>query len=73
MPDFIRIDYLRNGTDQAPYFTAGGVGTTPVAAKAGSSAVFCTHPRVRIVASGMTSGEVIRGVLYVQRQHTIEI
>jgi hypothetical protein len=73
VPDFITIDFLRNGTDQAPYYTAGGLGTTPVPAKAGSSAVFCTHPRVRIIASGMTSGEVIRGVLYIQRQHSIEV
>lgn len=73
MPDFITIDFLRNSTDQAPYFTAGGVGTTPVPQKFGSSAVFTTHPRVRIIASGMTEGEVIRGTLYVQRQHSIEV
>ena len=73
MPDFITIDFLRNGTDQAPYFTAGGLGTTPVPAKAGSTAVFTTHPRVRIIASGLTATEVIRGVLYIQRQHSIEV
>lgn len=72
MPDVIFLTFLRNGTDPAPYFTAGGAGNTSIPTKAGSSAAFVRDPRVRVQAN-LGSGEVIRGVLYLQRQHTIEV
>jgi hypothetical protein len=72
VPNVVFLTFLRDGTTPAPYFTAGGAGTTSIPTRAGSSAAFVRDPRVRVQAT-MGSGEVLRGTLYIQRQHTIEV
>jgi hypothetical protein len=68
-----RTDFLQGRLDTtpgavAPFFTAGATGTAVVPGKAGRSAVFVHNPRFKLFSTTITSG-----ILYIQRQHSIEV
>lgn len=63
------VEFVDENDNPTPFYDTA---THAVAAKAGHSAVFVQHPRVKISVPFVTSG-TFRGTLIVQRQHSIEV